>query len=691
MANITLWYDIRSYGADPTASALTNRTAILDAISAANSAGGGTVYIPDKEFIITKTTGIAVFVLSGINNVQFVGEGVKSKLTLEAGSYAGDTHFFSFTSSSNVSFKNIQFYGNRGNHSVDNEQMHGVRMFDSSYFRFENCYFNQLRGDGLFLLGNTLNSKIWIDKNQFYQCGRSGITIQRLNRFLSITNNYFEDINDQAIDSEPTGGVGYDETNITNNFFYWATPRSIGVTLGGSGSQGINFVNNQIIGAGLFSTSLSNSKISYNVIQNTLALLETADNVTVSHNDITSTGKCINIYYQNEQPQNFLISYNRCVTSSTSENIITVQIDGVTLEGNKCIASDSAGTTGTGIIVSAPTVSGSQYKELYILNNKIFNTNVGITVSASSSKTWKSAHIIGNTIKDLRSSKTITTGINLSGPAYYHFEELFIDKNAFDTTLSETNQILLNASGCSWYKISNREFNGIIAPESNISAQYNTTYNYIGLPYKYTKTVDGGSTGWVEKNIQLQNVLVDDTLLENPAASVSSHTPSPTNLLSGSWTNQVGVHNCLTTSELSAITLVSARAICTFTSGLSSCIIQSVCRTGVAGSEYSGIVFRYSDSDNYWSFEISAGLDTIRLVKREGGSDTVMTSGSVSIPSSGYQVLRVKINGDVVSASYNGGTVLTSYSSFNNTSTAHGFISRVATRYYFDDFKISGI
>lgn len=687
--NFGLTYDVRLYGASPDNTAEENRAAILAAINAANDAGGGQVFIPEQEYIVTKTPGIAVFNLTGINNVVFTGNGVVSKITLEAGSYAGDTHIFSFTSSSNITFENFQFFGNRTAHSVSNEQMHGVRMFDCSYFRFTDMYFNQLRGDGIFLLGNTLNSKIWIDQCQFYSCGRSGITIQRLNRFLNITNNYFDEINDQAIDSEPTGGLGYDETNITGNFFYWSSFRSIGVTLGGSGSQGVNFINNQIINAGLFSTSLSNSKIAYNVIQGPVALLETADNVSISHNDISSPGKCINIYYQNAQPQNFLISDNRCITSSTSENIIEVQIDGVSVINNKCIASDALGTTGTGILISAPTVSGSQYKELYVNGNKVYNANVGITVSASSSKPWKAGYLLNNTIKDLRSSKTITTGINLSGPAFYHFEELFIDKNSFDNSLSEANQILLNASGCSWYKITSRDFAGIVSPESVVSAPYNTIYNYIGLPYKYTKTVDGGATGWVEKNLQLPNVIVLDELLENPQANINTHAPDTDLIGSLAWTNVVGQHDCLTTGEATATSLTGSVALCTLNTGLSDLTLQSVVRTGVAGNDYAGIVFRVSDSSNYWAFEISAGLDTIRLIKVVAGSLSVVASASVSVPASGLQVLRVDLRGNAISGSYNGGSQLSAYDNFNVAATGHGFISRVVSRYYFTDLKIS--
>lgn len=684
-------WDIRLFGAKTTETATNNRTAILASITNRSVNGGGNVYIPKGRYVVNKAPGIACFILTNQTNIFLIGDGIDvSILELEAGSYAGDTHLFSMTGCSNIMFRDITFDGNRTEHSVSNEQMHAVRTFDCQEIRFQNCKFFEMRGDGIFLLGNTLNHKIWVDTCSFYSCGRSGVTIQRLNKFLTINNCYFDEINDQAIDSEPTGGVGYDNTNITNNFFYWSTPRNIGVTLGGSDSQGVNFINNQLINAGLFSTSLSNSKIHQNIIQGPVALLETADNVSIFDNDITSTGKCINIYYQNAQPQNFRIKDNRCYTSSTTENIIEVQIDGVVIDGNTCYATDSAGTTGTGILVSAPTVSGSGYKELAVSNNKVFNCNTGVTVSASSSKKWASGHILNNTLKDLRSSKTMVYGINLSGPAFYHFDELYIDKNVFDSSLTQANQIVLNASGCSYYKVTSNEIAGIVAPEGVVTATYNTLYNYIGYPYRYTKTTDTGNTGWVEKNLALENVIVEDTLYSSPQASISSHTPAPTNYLSGSWTNQVGQHDTLGASEATATTLSSGRAICTYSSGISDLIIQSSIRTGVAGNEYSGIVFRYTDSDNFWSFEISAGLDTARVVKREGGSDTVMASVSITVPSSGKQVLQVRLKVNIISCTYNGGSLITLYSSFGVSATAHGFISRVASRYYFEDFKISG-
>lgn len=685
-------WDIKYFGAKTTETATNNRLSIQAAIDNRQALGGGVIFIPKGEFIVNKAPGIACFVLTSQVNIFIIGAGINvSKITLEAGSYPGDTSIFSLTSGTNVVFENLTFFGNRFNHTVSNEQMHGVRLFDNAYARFYNVRFDQIRGDGVFLLGNTSNSKTWITNCEFYQCGRSGVTIQRLNEFLKISGSYFEDINDQAIDSEPTGGLGYNNTIIDGNFFTWTTPRGIGVTLGGSGSTGIKFINNIVKNATVHSTSLSKSEIINNQLDGALSLLESADDVKIAKNRITSTGKCINIYYQNDQPRNFVIEDNTCKTSSTTENIIEVQISGVVLRGNKCYATNAAGTTGTGILVSAPILSEAYYDPVTILDNEVYNCNTGITISASSSKKWLSGRIINNTIKDLRASKTIQYGINLSGPAFYHFDDLFIDKNSFDSTLTQPNQIVLNSSGCSWYKITSTEAAGLVVPEGVVSGQYNSTYNFIGYPYKYTKTVDGGTSGWVEKNIQLPNVIFDDSLLENPQATIDLHTPTTSLIGALVWVNDVGQHSCLTTGEAVATALTSSLAIATINTGLSNCIIQSLVRTGVAGNEYSGLVFRLSDSSNYWAVQISAGLDIMRIIKVEAGVLSVVSSGSLSVPASGELSLRVELRGNTIAATYNGGSLLTAYSSFNVSETKHGMISGVVSRYYFQDFKIAGV
>lgn len=681
-------FDIRYYGASIKATALNNTAAILECINEVNASGGGTIYIPKGDFKVTKNPGIAVWNLSNIHNINFVGEGEDSKLLLEAGSYAGDTHFFSFTGCTNISFRNILFDGNRGNHTVDNEQMHGIRMFDCSFFTVDNCTFKNTRGDGIFLLGNSSNSKIWINKCRFLNNGRSGITIQRLNNYVSITDNYFEETNDQAIDSEPTGGFGYTNVNIEGNFFHWSVARNIGVTLGGSGSQGVNFINNRMPNAGVFATSLKDSKVAMNTIGNTLAILEASSDVEIINNTITSTGKAINVYYQNGQPKNFTITGNKCSTSSTTENIISAQVDGLDISNNICRATAPTGTTGAGIVISAPTITGSNYEALKVNGNEVYNCNIGIVAGASNSKKWKSGSFTLNTIKDLRSVKTITTGINLSGQAYYFFEDLFIDKNAFDSNLTESNQVVLNASGVSWYKIDHNKYSGLVLPEGIVSAQYNTTYSLIGLPLVYLKTSDGGNTGWQEQNTKLPLVIFNDELLSAPQANITAHTPD-FNLPSASWTNVSGQHDCLPTGEASAITLAASKAIATINSGLSDCVIQSLVRTGTAGQEYAGLAFRVLDGDNYLAFEISAGLDLIRLIRVSANTTTVLASKSVPIPATGHQVLRVTMSGDLIVCEYNGGNQLTVQETFNQALTNHGFVSRVATRYYFKDFKIS--
>lgn len=76
-------FDIRSYGASDGASAAANTTAIQAALDAMETAGGGTLFIPDGEFAVTQLTipNGATQASHGAEHYIIRGNGISSKLT----------------------------------------------------------------------------------------------------------------------------------------------------------------------------------------------------------------------------------------------------------------------------------------------------------------------------------------------------------------------------------------------------------------------------------------------------------------------------------------------------------------------------------------------------------------------------------------------------------------------------------
>jgi hypothetical protein len=85
-----------------------------------------------------------------------------------------------------------------------------------------------------------------------------------------------------------------------------------------------------------------------------------------------------------------------------------------------------------------------------------------------------------------------------------------------------------------------------------------------------------------------------------------------------------------------------------------------------------GAVFRYQDSNNYWSYGINNGK--FALVKVQGGTSTVypMITNSLTFPIT----LTVELRGSAIYCSGNGTDIYTIQDSGLQTATKHGFLSR---------------
>lgn len=163
-----------------------------------------------------------------------------------------------------------------------------------------------------------------------------------------------------------------------------------------------------------------------------------------------------------------------------------------------------------------------------------------------------------------------------------------------------------------------------------------------------------------------------DSFSDANNVSLSSHLPD----VGGSWTrfngngsNHVKIFNGVANSYFDNGTPFAYGYVQPATSA--DVTIRMVCEYGGPSSQhYNQIVFRYSDTTNYWYASChGGGLMEIRKVV--GGVDSVVASGNTSINPNVPVLFTVTLSGDSISFSHKNITV-SATDTFNNTATQHG-------------------
>ncbi len=156
-------------------------------------------------------------------------------------------------------------------------------------------------GDCIRLLGEELTRvSVSISNNQFLDCDRSGIAIQRGTFGAIISGNTFHKTGDQDIDSEMTGyGIGGDWT-ITGNVFLPGKLRTASVALAGVAARRVVFANNIMLSGGLSGYSLQNAAITGNVIvysvpsaSGVVSFIKSSDDLVFSGNVVVRTSAAL--------------------------------------------------------------------------------------------------------------------------------------------------------------------------------------------------------------------------------------------------------------------------------------------------------------------------------------------------------------------------------------------------------------
>jgi polygalacturonase len=387
--------DVTDYGArgnDQT----DDRAAFAAAINAL-PAEGGTVRIPAGTYLFTATPrssigrGIDLFRRT---NVTLAGAGMEQTILRMApgASYNGDTDVVLIELSSGITMRDLTIDGNRAQVSYVDEQSHGVNLRGSSNVRFERVHFTGMHGDGILMIGY-LGSSAWTEQVHIEDClfshnGRSGITVQRVVRDVTITGNTFTRIQDQAIDFEPSDLATGDDFaprnfEITNNRFYETATLSLTITGVGKSqpAQDVRVADNDFEGTGIFVFNAADVRIENNRIRSghgwaPIEVRKESQRIWIVDNTIDARGTpdkaaILLTFHTSEAPKDVHILNNRIQTDS-GNGFSARDSESLQIIGNRL-----SGSGGVGISVQDIN-PGTPLAQFVIENNVIEGYEIGV-------------------------------------------------------------------------------------------------------------------------------------------------------------------------------------------------------------------------------------------------------------------------------------------------------------------------
>ncbi len=177
--------------------------------------------------------------------------------------------------------------------------------------------------------------------------------------------------------------------------------------------------------------------------------------------------------------------------------------------------------------------------------------------------------------------------------------------------------------------------------------------------------------------------IVYDTFTDTNGVSLDAHTPDI--IPSGGWTEQAGGWDI----QSNRAHPTASTSIATLQAGISDAICDLVSNSGHGSLSYgTGIVARFTDTNNYWSCFIVNKTNEIDLTEHTSGGDTQRASAALVIADSTDFDLRVVADGQTIDMYVDGANKISYASaSSNETATIWGFRSRVVQQTH-DDLSI---
>lgn len=344
--------------------------------------GGGTVYFPTGEYLISRTNLAGKsWCLVGVDNLTILGEDKKQSILKLAPNQQNFTRMLVLDKVNNVNLLNISFNGNvkdQKNPLNPNEHLGAVFINSSSNLIIKNCNFTNTGGDGIGLRGvKKASSNVLIDSCYFNANYRNGITLGSGFQNITISNNFFgSKIDDSPIDTEPSSGK-CEQVKIFNNSFNSPSILTISGYNNYNLAKNFHLYNNIFNNCSIFLTRAKNVIIENNKIENisnnreNITCLGKNDSIVIKDNFMKSFNKpllyLVKTKYSKEGPKNIeifrnnfiykaykkdavkvlgakkiLISQNNFVTNDFSQNtavklISNYSIDSIFIEANKFV------------------------------------------------------------------------------------------------------------------------------------------------------------------------------------------------------------------------------------------------------------------------------------------------------------------------------------------------------------------
>lgn len=441
-----------------------DRTAIQSAIDACYAQGGGRVYVPPGTYRLTRngTNSYCLLLKSG---VELFGASARASVLKMANSTATSVRLIYTTGADDAALSDLTLDGNKSNQTV-NEQRHGIFATTCNRLRVSRVISKNFTGDGFYLYAGangSVFSECYVTAND-----RNGITFGATLNDCTLTACIFSGNVAQQVDSEPGSG------SIVSDI------RILGCTLDGAGVSSEYVLTCSGDGG-------STSGTGWQVIGNTLRGPTRIGRIT--HGSFIGN----KVYNGTDLPGFDVYKYAKSVTiadNTIQQTITTGNEPGIGMLGSNGDYPDDIVVEGNAIMVASAAaygISAEGCTSVTINNNTIEGTGVfdslaaGIVVRATNSTYFRSAVVVGNTIRNFGD-----IGISIRGNTAL---------SATISALDVSHNVVENDAGSMTKGIAMSADEGATLAATVVGNQFVGTFSSAKITWPSTPVLIGGNRG----------------------------------------------------------------------------------------------------------------------------------------------------------------------------------------------------
>lgn len=189
----------------------------------------------------------------------------------------------------------------------------------------------------------------------------------------------------------------------------------------------------------------------------------------------------------------------------------------------------------------------------------------------------------------------------------------------------------------------------------------------------------------------LTRVIILDQFTDTDGVILPNHAIAPTNTPGAVWTTAAFMGGDLAISSNVAADLAGGAKVSHLNSGVSDCVI-SVNLMNLTAFRYFGLAFRTKGfvadvNNNYWRADLYTNGNTLRIVERNAGVETIRATAVMTVTQNVYYTLTVTLSGQTITATVGSTTISYGSAAFQATSVYHGLYGIADSRW--DNFQIT--